>query len=64
MALPTYEPHDVGQHAEAVVQEDELRAMEQGGILETYYLESAPRTHSRVEVVLVLLELHTRLLLL
>ena len=64
MAIPDYEPHDVGQHAEAVVQEDELRAMEQGGILETDYLESAPRTHSRVEVVLVLPELHTRLLLL
>ena len=38
--------------------------MEHGGILEADYLESAPRTHSKVEVVLVLPELHTRLLLL
>lgn len=33
--------------------------MEHGGILEADYLESAPRTHSKVEVVLVLPELHT-----
>lgn len=28
MAPLDYEPRDVGQHAEAIVEEDELRAME------------------------------------
>ena len=46
MAPLAYEPRDVGQHAEAIVEEDELRAMEQGGVLETDYLESALRTRS------------------